>query len=207
MRALLRPLIPAAALLISGAPTAAADPGGPPAPNPRPATPRARASAVTPRVHAAQVPPKLEVGRPTDKLLIREGQQGRLLLGGTWYFRLDDLRVGLDLQFQKQRSLQGWSKVGIPHNWNARDVTFNKSSVGWYRKEFIMPKMPKGTPWVVRFEGANHFATVFLNGNKIAEHGGGYLPFEAELKGLKRGRNRLVVRTSTLRSRTDLTHA
>jgi len=79
--------------------------------------------------------------------------------------------------------------------------------VGWYRKEFTVPKMPRGTPWVVRFEGANHFATVFLNGRKIAEHAGGYLPFEAQLKGLKRGRNRLVVRTSTLRSRTDLTHA
>ena len=213
VRTLLRSLVPAAALLMIVASTAAADPGGPPAPDAR--APQPKSSAVSPFAGAAQVapqpppapPPPLKVGRPTTKLLIREGQAGRLLLGGTWYFRLDDLRVGLSQRFQSQRSLQGWQEVGIPHNWNAQDFAFNMSSVGWYRKEFTVPRMPRGTPWVVRFEGVNHFATVFLNGRKIAEHAGGYLPFEAQLKGLRRGRNRLVVRASTLRSPTDLTHA
>ena len=46
---------------------------------------------------------------------------------------------------------------------------------------------------------------MWLNGRKI---GGftGYFPFELDLKGLRSGRNSLVVRVSTLRSRTDLTH-
>ena len=45
----------------------------------------------------------------------------------------------------------------MPHNWNARDTTLNRSSVGWYRKEFKLPKVPKDelkrTFWKVRFEG------------------------------------------------------
>ena len=34
----------------------------------------------------------------------------------------------------------------------------------------------------------------------------GYFPFELDLNGLRRGRNTLVVKVSTLRGRTDLTH-
>ena len=47
---------------------------------------------------------------------------------------------------------------------------------------------------------------MWLNGKAI---GGftGYFPFEADLgKALRKGRNTLVVKVSTLRSRTDLTH-
>ena len=66
---------------------------------------------------------------------------------------------------------------------------------------------PKGLKraWKIRFEGSNYRTTVWLNGRKI---GGftGYFPFELDLQGLRTGRNSLVVRVSTLRSRTDLTH-
>lgn len=148
--------------------------------------------------------PRLVVDTPQRRTLIREGQAGRLLMGGAWYFRLDDARTG---RFQRQRSLRGWTRVSVPHNWNAKDVTLNKSSVGWYRKEFKLSRkqMPKGTAWRLRFESANHTAIVYLNGREIGRHTGGYLPFEVDAKP-KRGRNRLVVRVSTLRGANDLTH-
>ena len=144
------------------------------------------------------------VDAPQKRTLIREGQAGRLLMGGAWYFRLDDARTG---RFQRQRSLRGWSRVSVPHNWNAKDYTLNKSSVGWYRKEFRMSRrqIRKGTSWKLRFESANHTAIVYLNGREIGRHTGGYLPWEVDAKP-KRGRNRLVVRVSTLRGANDLTH-
>ena len=58
----------------------------------------------------------------------------------------------------------------------------------------------------MRFEGAGHHTTVYLNGRVIARHTGGYVPFEADLAGLRRGVNRLVVRVSSHRARSDLTH-
>ncbi|MGI8945601.1 MAG: glycoside hydrolase family 2 protein [Thermoleophilaceae bacterium] len=133
---------------------------------------------------------------------------GRLLLGGTWYFRLDDARAGEQLGFARQRSLSGWQPVSIPHNWNARDTTLNSPSHGWYRRELVLPRGPRKrrTLWVARFEGVNHRTNVYLNGREIARHSGGYAPFEVDLDGLRPGRNRLVLRVSTLRSRTDLTH-
>jgi beta-galactosidase/beta-glucuronidase len=59
---------------------------------------------------------------------------------------------------------------------------------------------------VARFEGVNHRVTVYLNGHAVGTHSGGYTPFEVDLRGLRKGLNSLVLRVSTLRGRTDLTH-
>ena len=95
----------------------------------------------------------------------------------------------------------------MPHSWNAADTTQNWPTVGWYRREFTLPRAPREARrfWKVRFEGSNYRTKVWFNGRAI---GGftGLFPFEADLDGLKRGRNTLVVKVSTLRSRTDLTH-
>jgi beta-galactosidase/beta-glucuronidase len=144
-----------------------------------------------------------------SKTFIREGQAGRYMLQGRWYFRQDDAFQGDRRRYFADKSLKNWSAITVPHNWNARDTTLNRSSVGWYRYEFRLPKRQgdKRFQWKVRFESVNHRATVFLNGRKLGVHAPGYFPFEMDLKGLKRrGRNRLVVKASTLRSKTDLTH-
>ncbi len=156
----------------------------------------------------APAPPAPVVQAPEHKVLIREGQSGRMLLGGTWYFRLDDAFVGDQQRFFDQDSLDGWSPITVPYNWNATDTTQNKGSVGWYRKEFKLPKSPKGHrySWKVRFESANQRAVVWLNGQRIGGNDRGYFPFEADLKGLRKGANRLVVKVSSLRSSSDLTH-
>ncbi|MET0761435.1 MAG: sugar-binding domain-containing protein, partial [Thermoleophilaceae bacterium] len=157
-------------------------------------------------------PPELKVERPGGKPLIREGQIDRQLLGGTWYFRQDDTfpPVGAAQGWYAQRDLTGWSAINVPHNWNAQDTLFNKSSVGWYRKELTLPQAPtkrerKLELWKVRFEGSNYRTKVWLNGKAI---GGqiGYFPFEPDLTGIRKGRNTLVVQISSLRSNTDLTH-
>ena len=151
--------------------------------------------------------PELEVQRPTKRVLIREGQDGRLLLGGRWYFRQDDLFVGEDQGWYNQRDLAGWSAARVPSSWNARDLTENRATVGWYRKEFELPEAPEGVQrfWKVRFEGVSYRSTVWLNGRRLGSFIG-YYPFELDLTGLRRGRNTLVVKVSTLRGRTDLTH-
>ena len=57
----------------------------------------------------------------------------------------------------------------------------------------------------MRFEGSNYRTRVWLNGKLIGGQTGMFL-FEAELSGLRKGRNSLVVKVSSLRSNTDLTH-
>jgi beta-glucuronidase len=153
-------------------------------------------------------PPPLQVEAPEGKPLIKEGQTGRELLGGTWYFRPDDtLHQGDAERWYDQEDLVGWTPITVPHNWNATDTLFNRATVGWYRKEFRLPRSPRRALhfWKVRFEGSNYRTKVWLNGRHIGGFSG-LFPFEAELKGLRKRRNTLVVKVSTLRSRTDLTH-
>ena len=155
-------------------------------------------------------PPELRVERPAGKPLIREGQPTRQLLGGTWYFRLDDaLTTGDRERWYAQRDLGGWTPVTVPHNWNATDTTENRSSVGWYRKEFKLPlgsrRAARDQVWRVRFEGSNYRTRVWLNGKLIGGQTGMF-PFELDLDGLRKGRNTLVLKVSSLRSSTDLTH-
>jgi beta-glucuronidase len=163
------------------------------------------------------------VGTPDPGTNVHEGQSGRYTLGGTWYFRQDHDNVGVGARYFAQADLAGWTPVDIPNVWNGRDYTENRSSVGWYRKEFRIPRRlcvrrerpekPKDSArscdrfsWRVAFLGANHEARVWLNGVPIGRHSGGYLPFELPLAGLREGRNTLTVRVSTLRGRRDLTH-
>ena len=153
------------------------------------------------------VAPELRVERPGGEPLIREGQTDRQLLGGTWYFRQDDAFVGESERWFAQDDLTGWSEITVPHNWNATDTTFNRSSIGWYRKEFTLPRSPKKALhfWKVRFEGNNYRTKVWLNGKELAFYTG-YFPFEVLLSNLREGRNTLVAEVSSLRSNTDLTH-
>jgi beta-glucuronidase len=152
--------------------------------------------------------PELKVEQPGGKPLIYEGQTTRQLLGGTWYFRQDDSLVAGDTErWYAQDDLIGWTAIRVPHNWNATDTTLNKSSIGWYRKEFRLPRTPNGAnqSWKVRFEGSNYRTWIWLNGKPIGAYTG-YFPFEVDLDGLRKGRNTLVVKVSSLRSNTDLTH-
>ncbi|HYP48375.1 MAG TPA: glycoside hydrolase family 2 TIM barrel-domain containing protein [Thermoleophilaceae bacterium] len=205
MSPLSRPLLPALACVLAAlgaAPLLAhAQGGGQGPPSGLPQEPQPPAPAPAPE-------PELVVEEPSSRgVLIREGSSGRLLLGGTWYFRQDDAFVGEAEAWQEQEDLVGWSPVRVPHSWNAGDTTLNRSSVGWYRKELMLPRAPDGRRrrWKVRFEGANYRTAVWLNG-KLLGRFGGYFPFELDLSGLRRGRNRLVAKVSTLRSSTDLTH-
>ena len=200
MRSSFRPISLGAAVAVALVlPALALAQGGGQAPAPAPGQPPAAPAPPPPT-------PKLVVDRPTKKgVQIREGHGGRLLLGGLWYFKLDDPLLGDRQRFYAQRSLAGWSAIRVPHNWNAQDLTENRPTVGWYRKEFRAPRGSRRRRWRVRFEGANHRTTVYLNGKEIGKNAGGYVPFEVELRGLKR-RNRLVAKVSTLRSNLDLSH-
>src|SRR3954451_5971524 len=192
MPLLVRSLI-AALVLTPGLPAAALAQGGGQAPAPQSNPPPPPA-------------PRLVVQKPSPHgILIKEGWTNRFLLGGTWYFRQDDTFMGDAAGWANQQDLSGWSPIHVPFNWNATDTTQNRSSNGWYRKEFKVPKTKRKVGWKVRFEGNNYRSFVYLNGKLIGRFGS-YFPFEVNLKNLKRGTNNLVVKVSSLRSSTDLTH-
>jgi beta-glucuronidase len=151
---------------------------------------------------------------PTFGALYQDGPTDRWLLGGAWLYRADPSGVGVAQGFWRDSAAtDGWSPVSVPNSFNAGDLSQASmdGSVGWYRRDFTLPAHAFSSyvparfrSWIVRFESVNYRATVWLNGRQIGSHAGAYLPFEFDLKGVRAGVNRLVVRVDDRRSAGDL---
>ena len=154
------------------------------------------------------------VSAPTHGALYQDGPDDRWLLGGAWLYRADPADAGIAAGYwRNSASTTGWSPVTVPNSFNAGDLSdaSMNGSVGWYRRDFTLPAdaFPTSVParfrsWIVRFESVNYFATVWLNGRRIGQHAGAYLPWELALKGIRAGVNRLVVRVDDRRTATSL---
>ncbi|QKX16991.1 glycoside hydrolase family 2 TIM barrel-domain containing protein [Microbulbifer sp. YPW1] len=92
-----------------------------------------------------------------------------------------------------------WEKVTLPHTWNATDTVDAtpgyRRAASWYAKTFTADA---GSRYRMHFESANMVAEVFVNGQKVGEHVGGYVGFDVELtEALKRNStNEVLVRVS-----------
>jgi beta-galactosidase len=85
--------------------------------------------------------------------------------------------------------------VTLPHTWNAKDGTDGKNDyyrgTCEYRKTFARPET-EGETWL-EFRGAAMTAEVFLNGQMLARHEGGYSTFRVNLTEALRDENELRV--------------
>jgi beta-glucuronidase len=119
---------------------------------------------------------------------------GERPLNGPWIIRGDRAGRGIAL---------GWPTgnfsgrtVTVPYSPNARHVrgaagtrSFD-GSVAWYRTTI---DVARDGDYAVRFDSVNHRATVWIDGRRITQHTGTYLPFEARTR-LTAGAHVLVVR-------------
>ena len=113
---------------------------------------------------------------------IYAGPGARAQLNGLWRFRRDQDNIGLEKGFQagssaasscacrtcrtRRRSAAG---AGIP---------IFRGTVGWYRTKV---DVPVDGVYAIRFESVNHRAQVFIDGKRVAEHKGEYLPFDVRV--------------------------
>jgi beta-galactosidase/beta-glucuronidase len=68
-------------------------------------------------------------------------------------------------------------------------------SACWYRRELAGADLDDGERLLLHFGAVDHAATVWLDGQLVARHQGGYTPFAADITALARGaRRELVVR-------------
>lgn len=103
-------------------------------------------------------------------------------LDGIWNFKFDPDRVGSSENWQK--GFNDPIKMPVPASFN--DFFTDKDSreyTGdfWYEKHVFIPSYFKDRDLQLRFGAATHRATVYLNGEKIRSHEGGFLPFVAEI--------------------------
>lgn len=67
----------------------------------------------------------------------------------------------------------------VPGYWLLKQE--NSQRVGWYRRLFSIPEAMSGGRVLLRFESVNFEAHVYVNGQKVGEHTGAWVPFEADI--------------------------
>ena len=92
--------------------------------------------------------------------------------------------------------------LAVPGDWNSqRDQLFFYEGTIWYKKSFDY-SLVKDRRLFLYFGGANYNAIVYLNGEKLGEHTGGFTPFDFEITGkVKEKNNFIVVKVDNKRSR------
>ena len=91
-----------------------------------------------------------------------------------------------------------WRKIDLPHDWavelpfindpilvehGAKPLgrEFPETSIGWYRREFVLPEGDAGKRICVQFDGIFRNATVFFNGHYMTQNMSGYAPLHLDL--------------------------
>ncbi len=109
-----------------------------------------------------------------------------------------------DWRFGKSRDAITES-VTLPHTWNAVDGQDGGNDyfrgTGWYERE-LTAEETAGEDVYAEFAGAAMTADVYLNGEKLANHAGGYSAFRVRLTGHLAEQNVLTVAVDNSDSRT-----
>jgi len=96
-----------------------------------------------------------------------------------WHFLRKDISNAQD----SETDISEWQIVSIPHSWNTDSYIVKDyyKGTGWYKKSLFIPEADKNKKIFIRFEAANQVCTVFINGQLVGEHKGGYTAFTFDI--------------------------
>ncbi len=164
---------------------------------------------------SAAAPPAGEAGAAPALAAIPGHLLGRqrMSLNGSWRFLPDPTQRGLRDQYPRytiprdQKQMPGgplieydWDEaplIRVPGDWNSQDPRYLwYEGLGWYRRRVAAPPPDANARHFLYFEAANYLTHVYLNGEKLGEHEGGFTPFAFEVTGKLLPDNSLVVGVS-----------
>ncbi len=123
-------------------------------------------------------------------------------LTGVWRFQPDAYADGERLAYPLPSHDAGrWREVGVPCAFDdCAPEMAGYEGAGWFRREFDLPADWADKALILRFEGVNNDAAVWVNGVQVGTHRGGFLRFELPVTGVAvPGRNTLVARADNTR--------
>jgi beta-glucuronidase len=132
-------------------------------------------------------------------------------LNGKWQVIIDPTGVGIWREVWKERkpekktdffeySFDGGPVLNVPGDFNTQlpELSFFEGTI-WYKKIFkYIQKQDKRL--FLHFGAVNYSADVYVNGNLIGSHEGGFTPFQFEISNLvKEGENTIIVKVNNQR--------
>ncbi|MEM7572331.1 MAG: glycoside hydrolase family 2 TIM barrel-domain containing protein [Bacteroidota bacterium] len=163
------------------------------------------------------------IGAQSSSLLQNAFQRPSISLNGDWQYAVDRYesyrytfqrepydslpasRAGRDVIWKDAQAVDrtdrleyNWETTGrlhVPGGWNnQQSELFYYEGLIWYRKRFELPSVRVGERVFLYFGAANYRADVYLNGEKVGYHEGGFTPFNFDITDqLRAGDNSLVV--------------
>jgi hypothetical protein len=108
-------------------------------------------------------------GGPVERrfLSLREG----------WLFTKGDFHLAKE---PIETDPPSWQPVTVPHSWNVDDGHDGGGyyrGIGWYRCWFELPESEAGRSVFIHFAGANMESSVYVNGQWVGDHSGGFDAF------------------------------
>lgn len=150
-------------------------------------------------------------------------QRERMSLDGDWNVIIDPYEMGY-VGILEQRNDRGFFRdhsprhpadrveydfdtsptLRVPGDWNTQDerLHYYEGTV-WYRRKVTLPADRAATGRIFLHIGAaNHTSRVFIDGNELATHVGGFGPYAVEVTGvLDEGEHSLVIQVDNRRER------
>lgn len=118
-------------------------------------------------------------------------------LNGEWDFAFDDKDCGITEKWY-EAGVEFDRKITVPfvYQCSLSGVGQKKSHcIVWYKKQFQQPTVGREERLVLHFGAVDYFASVYLNGQLVAEHAGGHTPFSVDITPyLAEGTQNLAVR-------------
>ena len=94
----------------------------------------------------------------------------------------------VEYDFDKMDSLK------VPGDWNSqKENLFYYEGTIWYKKSFDYVKKASGNRVFLYFGASNYETDVYLNGNKLGKHVGGFTPFQFEVTHLLEEKQNFIV--------------
>ncbi len=120
-------------------------------------------------------------------------------LNGLWDFTVD-----LDPKYHHSENppyarpdwdRSNWQKVSVPGVWNKYAERLDiYEGICWFAREFTFNQASGEPIAVLRFGGINYKCRIFLNGELLRTHEGGYTEFTADATGeIRAGKNCLAI--------------
>lgn len=109
-----------------------------------------------------------------------------------WKFTKDAVTVS-----DKTASAGNWETLDLPHTWNGEDGQDGGSDyyrgTCYYAKNLSKAEVAEGKEVYIEFEAANSSAELFVNGESVAKHDGGYSTWRANITPYLKDENEIVV--------------
>lgn len=105
-----------------------------------------------------------------------------LNLNGTWDFEFDDDNIGEKEKWFISHNFS--QEIVVPFCYESEMSGINDKGIHdhvWYKKNFSIPESWKNKVIKINFGAVDYVAKVWLNGNYVGSHKGGYTPFSFDI--------------------------